>query len=203
MALSDNPRCLAILRCVQGGQITNTIIRYAAPDALAERSAFQCATWLWADLETWWKDVISVQVTVLELEVKAWTGSFWETFTLAINEPGNVIGECLPVYNSVSLIKHGDPTTIDPIGAQLFGKGRVAVPGVPETFQDNNVLTAAARIAYDALATAMLSFDNVAVEYTMFLYRGVDTLIVPNPEAWESVNLLTTGNMGTQNTRKR
>lgn len=203
MAISENPRFEAFIRCLQGGQITVTHLRYAAPDDLVTRSAAQCALWLWADIGSEWRDACSDQLDILDIEVNAWTGLVWENAVLNVGESGNVIGEALPVYNSMALVKYPDNATIDPVGAQPFTKGRVAMPGVPESFQDNNTLTVAARAIYDALAAALLDFDNTGVTYSMFLFRGEDTLIVPNPPAWVEVASVASNKLGTQNTRKR
>lgn len=201
MAIFDDPRVEITIRGVQGSQITETVLFYHNPGGIVDRSAKECAEGFNTAMKTNFLACCSLQWTWIETQAFAWTGSLFETYTDPVSEAGAVTGEAMPMYNSVNIAKYPDNSGIDPPAATPFSRGRIAMPAVPEVFQNNNVLSPAGVSAYASLVAVLDNYDVVGETYIMHMFRAANVIGV-EPIAATPVATLLTSKLGTQNTRK-
>lgn len=201
MAIFDEPRVQITIIGVQGTQITNTVLFYHTDETGVGRSAEQCAVWFQTAYEVGFLECCSEQWEWVETEAYAWTGTVFETYLDFVGAAGLVTGDAMPMYNSFNISKYPDNTTLDPPEATPFKRGRIAMPGMPESFQNGNIPNATGLAEWDALATALLSFDINGVDYVQHMFRAAN-VVGAEPKAATNVLQLQSNKLGTQNTRK-
>ena len=200
--IGSNTFRVTVRGIAQGQQTVTSWGYYPTVTFLNTDSAFSIAGQWLTNYLTLLLDCLSVNFYVDSILFEKWTGVFWDAYIHPTASPGNVAGECMPVYNSMGLRKLPDNAEIDPVGAQPFRVGATRLPGMPESFQENGVYSSAANTALQALANPLDTFVAGTETWQMYMYRDVDT--IPGQVVPHAVPVLgmVLGKPGTQNTRK-
>jgi len=126
-----------------------------------------------------------------------------------VNEPGDVTGEALPPYATVVMLKNPDNTTLYPGTEQNMRQGRTGWAGVPESKNDNGLLTDAALVDYNAafetFETLDVTFGGTPYTFPLGIIRQQNTLAPGYDNPIAKVDVLETlagQRLGTQNSRK-
>lgn len=188
---------------IQGSAMTYNTLEYYAPTGLEAEDAANIALAWETDILGYWLDAVSASWTMLELRATwNYVDTAWHSeFTRSVGAPGTVVGDALPPYNTWSLRKQPDNSNRDPITATPFRQGRIGIAGVPESGQANGLPNASALIYLDALADALKSFTVGATAVYMYIARAA---VEPPDFELQFVPILSlsSGKLGTQNTRK-
>lgn len=196
----DSERGRITLVGIQGAQLTYNTLHYyllsgSAPTVTEFTEDFNAyiagyltpamsEVWTWVETRGRWFDLTSITED-----------------TVSANTPGDVPGDVLPAYVTVDLSKFPVNTALEPSGGIPFRKGHIRLSGIPESFQTNGLLTAAAAALYEALADAMVAWSANGRDYVLHMYRPQGT-IAGQPDTVAPVGAMGSPHMGTQNTRK-
>lgn len=189
------------------GQQTLTRLFYYASTNVANPSSRDAAQTFKDDVWSSLRALLSFRFTCTRIDA-VWTqigGANSPPFFLPVNEVGQVGGESLPPYCTVSLTKLPDNTTIDPSGGEDFRNGAIRVSGIPETHQADGYLVSSVIANWTTVASNFLNLDITGVYgSSAFLTLGMFRPAKGANPRYKAVldALVVSSILGTQNTRK-
>lgn len=196
-------------RGIQGGKMCVTHLEYHREDPIPTPAL----TDLWSPAYAKWtgtlKAATSEKYTLMEIYVRYFGTTLGVNTVvegiLPLEEPGDIVGEVMPPNVIMAVTKVVDNLTIWPVTATPFRNGKVGFSGVPESSQDNGILTPAALGLLEAVAE---DIEGITIDVGGTDYEFVLGLERPGVGGGAPEKVLVTECnakqiLGTQNTRKR
>lgn len=193
------------LRGMQAGQTVVTQLEYHSEVNAAGLTAVAVAnavnSVIWAAINP----LVTNRYTLIEIRSRAiqvGANPVDDSYIFTVNEPGALDEETLPPNVTAVIRKNVDNTTRLPIGAAEFRNGFVGFSGIPESVQENGLLTTAAINDWLAVANAIesitLNIGGTNYTWTLGLERGEI-----NPDKVLVASCTVKQKLGTRNSRKR
>ena len=114
------------------------------------------------------RDILSNQVSIIEYVADLrGNNAFGASARKPVSWTGNVLGNVLPPWTAWSFYKIPDNPNRVPAGAKEFSQGRVSVPGVAESQQNNGVAEAAFIPTLELFAEAIQLIPGTAPNPSM------------------------------------
>lgn len=154
-----------------------------------------------------WLDVLAQDCVIDNFEVFVYGPAPDISLMTPVNANGLVLSDALPPFVSQRIFKLPNNAAIEGTNLTPFRKGRLALPGVPESAQHNGILTAAHQAKLQDLASALATIEPAA-PFDDLLYLFMYRLDPVNPggvveSAAPTLALAASNQLGTQNSRKR
>jgi len=154
-----------------------------------------------------WLEVLALDCVIDEFEVYVYGSAPDISLLTPVNANGLVVSDALPPFVSQRIFKLPNNSAIEGSDTTPFKKGRIAIPGVPETAQHNGILTAAHQAKLQDLAGAIANIQPAApFDDLLYLYMYRLDPASPGGLAVSAAPVLTcaaSNQLGTQNSRKR
>jgi hypothetical protein len=200
MTILGNNNLAIYFRGFQRGVSCITRIDYTNLDSPSTVAPAAFSDEILATVVPLWLDVMALDYVLSEFEVFVYGPAPDISILTPVNANGLVVSDALPPFVSQRIFKLPNNTALEGGGGEPFKKGRISLPGVPESAQHNGILTSAHQAKLQDLADALASvvpaapFDD---QYVPWMYR-------PLPEGAVPVLTMASSNqLGTQNSRKR